>query len=252
MSDIRARHATEKEIAYLREASSMLRLPTSTWATGVVLFHRYCEFTYQQNTIEPLNTHICLILCLYLATKVTEEPRKQQDMINVGYKLAHPTIETHPVGDHLEALRNTMTKSELVLMRILGFDMYVELPHVWISYIFHGMGWCKNSGIPSNNTEDLDPHVKRIADTAYTTANKVVEAALVDYTSARVIAAACIVIAMDIHRERLPARNLDEWAYVWAKASGSYVKDIRRLIEDRADLTNLYDNVEPVPSCQAE
>ncbi|KAJ2083018.1 hypothetical protein H4R24_001134 [Coemansia sp. RSA 988] len=113
------------------------------------------------------------------------------------------------------------------------------------------MGWCENSGI-SSDTSVLDPQTKKIIDTACNAANKVVEAGLVDFTSARVIAAACIVIAMEMHQQRLPARSVDEWTNVWAKAPGSHVMDIRRLIEDQTDLTDLCGNIEPASSCLAK
>ncbi|KAI8322806.1 hypothetical protein GQ54DRAFT_303821 [Martensiomyces pterosporus] len=147
------RKASAEELKYLNAASQMLELPTSTWATGVVLFHRYCSFV-DRSALErdPLDPHICMMLCLYLATKVTEEPRKQRDVINVGYKLAHPESEFLPVGDTLSALRDTMTRGELVLMRTLGFNVNVELPHKWIAYILNGAAWWENNGIPPDDT----------------------------------------------------------------------------------------------------
>ncbi|KAJ2330359.1 hypothetical protein GGH92_009558, partial [Coemansia sp. RSA 2673] len=136
-----ARRPTPDEVVYGKRAAAMLLLPTSTWATGTVLFHRYCDYVSKQSGPggDIIPAHICILLCLYLATKVTEEPRKYRDIINVGFKLEHPESDFLPVGPRLDALRDTMIQGELTLVRILGFNVDVELPHVWIASILYGM-----------------------------------------------------------------------------------------------------------------
>ncbi|KAJ2056258.1 hypothetical protein GGI17_006286, partial [Coemansia sp. S146] len=86
----------------------------------------------------------------------TEEPRKQRDMINVGYKLDNPDSEFLPVDERMDALRNTMTQAELVLIRVLGFNVNVELPHSWIASILYGMVWWEQKGVPPDDTELVD------------------------------------------------------------------------------------------------
>ncbi|ORX74898.1 hypothetical protein DL89DRAFT_264679 [Linderina pennispora] len=92
------------------------------------------------------------MVCIYLATKITEEPRKQRDIINVGYKIANPSQAFLAVGDTLNALRETMDKAELVVLRVLGFNVDVDLPHRWIVQIVYGMAWWADKGIPPDDT----------------------------------------------------------------------------------------------------
>ncbi|KAJ1881799.1 hypothetical protein LPJ66_011261 [Kickxella alabastrina] len=233
------REASANEISYLRKASTMLHLSTSAWATGTVLFHRYCAFvnTNKDPHSDLLPTHISIMLCLYLATKVTEEPRKQRDIINVGYKLAHPDSTFLPISSStLSALRVTLTQGELILMRALGFNVTVDLPHAWIASTLYGMMWWERNGQPPDDTEMVDVRAKRVAGTAWVVANAVVERGLVDREPARLIAAACIYIAMDNHGEKLPAKSLDEWADIWAKSTGRRIEAVRALIEQSIDV----------------
>ncbi|KAJ2548774.1 hypothetical protein EV175_004698 [Coemansia sp. RSA 1933] len=221
------------EIKYLREASQLLLLPTSTWATGTVLFHRYRKTQSKQ-----LDPQIAMMVCMYLATKITEEPRKQRDIVNVGCLLANPTTAKSRVlqinSPTFNSLRYTITQSELFIMRALGFDVNVELPHSWIVTILHGMAWWPSNGDPPEDTEAVDVRLKRIARVAWHLTNDAVVAGLVDQFSARSIAAACIVSALDATGETLPAKSLDAWANMWAKTTGSRVTNIRQVVEQHS------------------
>ncbi|KAJ2584430.1 hypothetical protein GGH95_000385, partial [Coemansia sp. RSA 1836] len=169
--------------------------------------------------------------------KTTEEPRKQRDIINVGYKLAHPSSDFLPVDEQMDALRNTMTQAELVLIRILGFNFNVELPHSWIASILYGMAWWEKRGIPPDDTELVDAQVKNVARLAWLIANNVVIAGLVDREPVQAMAAACILIALRADSVPLPAKALSEWADVWARSSQSRVERVQRLIEEHVDTT---------------
>ncbi|KAJ1902687.1 hypothetical protein LPJ71_005471 [Coemansia sp. S17] len=235
-----ARRPTAEEVDYAKRAASMLLFPTSAWATGMVLFHRYCDYISNQqppdgdNDIIP--SHLCIMLCLYLAAKATEEPRKQRDIINVGYKLDNPESEFLPVDERMYALCNTMTQAELVLIRVLGFNVNVDLPHSWIASILYGMTWWEQKGIPPDDTELVDIQVKNIARLAWLIADNVVIAGLVDREPVQAMAAACILIALQVDGIPLPAKNLTEWADVWARSSASRVERVQRLIEDNVNI----------------
>ncbi|KAJ1825380.1 hypothetical protein LPJ73_009271 [Coemansia sp. RSA 2703] len=178
------------------------------------------------------------MVCIYLATKVTEEPRKQRDIINVGYKLEHPESEFLSVNSTtLGALRRSLTQGELLMMRALGFDFNVELPHVWITSIIYGMAWWERNGVPPVDMETVDIRIKRIAQAAWRIANKVVECGLVDIEPSRLLGAACLAIAMRFCKEKLPAKDDNEWAEIWANASGRQLIQIKKLIEKSTDLS---------------
>ncbi|KAJ2663048.1 hypothetical protein IWW48_001567 [Coemansia sp. RSA 1200] len=182
-----------------------------------------------------------MMLCLYLATKVTEEPRKQRDIINVGYSLENLATSFAcflQVNSPLfNSLRYTMTQGELILMRVLGFNVNVELPHTWIATILYGMAWWQNNGHPPDDTEAVDTRVKQIASTSWRLANEIVVAGIVDRFPARSIGAACIVAALRVHKEPLPAKTLNEWAKLWAKTSGSQLTLIQQAIEQNVSST---------------
>ncbi|KAJ2904747.1 hypothetical protein GGI21_004252 [Coemansia aciculifera] len=136
----------------------------------------------------------------------------------------------------MDALRNTMTQAELVLVRILGFDVNVELPHNWIASILYGMAWWETKGVPPSDTELVDTRVKDVARLAWLVANNAVSAGLADRESARVMAAACILISLRADSLPLPASDLSEWADVWARSSASRVERVQRLIEEHVDI----------------
>ncbi|KAJ2744252.1 hypothetical protein GGI20_003114 [Coemansia sp. BCRC 34301] len=136
----------------------------------------------------------------------------------------------------MDALRNTMTQAELVLVRILGFNVSVELPHSWIASILYGMAWWEKRGIPPDDTEMVDTQVKAVARLAWLIANGVVTAGLVDQEPVQAAAAACILIAMQADGVPLPAKDLNEWADVWARSSASRVERAQRLIKDHVDI----------------
>ncbi|KAJ2726312.1 hypothetical protein GGI07_000623 [Coemansia sp. Benny D115] len=173
-----------------------------------------------------------MMLCIYLATKVTEEPRKQRDIINVGYRLANRDSEILPVTDKVFlGLRASMAEGELAMMRILGFDLSVELPHVWAADILNGMAWwASDNGRPPDDTELVDPRMKRVAAEAWLMANAAVEHGLVDREPARILGAACVAIAIDRCGEALPARSLDEWADIWARTSARRLQAVKELL----------------------
>ncbi|KAJ2858515.1 hypothetical protein J3B02_000105 [Coemansia erecta] len=236
-----ARIPTISELGYLRRASTMLELPTATWATGTVLFHRYCaHLSANKCKTDPLPSQISMMLCLYLATKVTEEPRKQRDIINVGFKIAHPESTFLPVSSTtLAALRTTLSQGELVMMRILGFEFNVELPHAWIASILYGMAWWERNGEPPEDTELVDSRIKNIARYTWIVANCCVESGLVDQAPARILGAACIFISMQFCKEELPARDFEEWADIWAKTSGKKLRAVQELVESSIDTFNI-------------
>ncbi|KAJ1955390.1 Cyclin- protein fam58a [Linderina pennispora] len=177
------------------------------------------------------------MVCIYLATKITEEPRKQRDIINVGYKIANPSQAFLAVGDTLNALRETMDKAELVVLRVLGFNVDVDLPHRWIVQIVYGMAWWADKGIPPDDTERIGVQVKNVARTAWRMASDAVRAGLLDDSgSSRRLGAACVVLAMEINGVPLPARDLSEWADMWAKTSSRRLSETCGVLEQKIRL----------------
>ncbi|KAJ1815527.1 hypothetical protein LPJ60_005682 [Coemansia sp. RSA 2675] len=136
----------------------------------------------------------------------------------------------------MDALRNTMTQAELVLVRILGFNVNVELPHSWIASILYGMAWWEQKGVPPDDTELVDVQIKNVARLSWLIANDMVIAGLVDREPVQAMAAACILIALRESGVPLPAKNLAEWADVWARSSASRVGRVQQLIEDHVDI----------------
>ncbi|KAJ2507896.1 RNA polymerase II subunit A C-terminal domain phosphatase [Coemansia sp. RSA 1939] len=164
---------------------------------------------------------------LELARLITESKDLERDMDGI----IEDVQNRMPHNPLFNSLRYTMTQGELILMRVLGFNVNVELPHTWIAEILYGMAWWRDNGHPPDDTEAVDTRVKQIASTAWRLANEVVVAGLVDRFPARSIGAACIVTALRAHKEPLPVKTLDEWAKLWAKTSGSQLALIQQAIE---------------------
>ncbi|KAJ2002207.1 hypothetical protein GGI04_003439 [Coemansia thaxteri] len=129
-----------------------------------------------------------------------------------------------------------MIQGELTLVRILGFNVDVELPHVWIASILYGMAWWEQGGVPAKDTELVDDQIKYVARLAWKIANRVVSAGLVDREPVQALAATCVLLSLEADGVPLPAKNLSEWTSAWARSPLSQVERTRRLVEERVDI----------------
>ena len=66
---------------------------------------------------------------LYLAGKAEETPCKLRDLINVSYTILNKDKPLIEIAKKYWDLRESIVKSELLFLRLLGFQVTVDNPH---------------------------------------------------------------------------------------------------------------------------
>ncbi len=68
--------------------------------------------------------------CLFLAIKVEEQDTiRLRDILNVCYRTRHPDKPPLDLSDKYWSLRNSVTQTELLIVRALGFKLDFDHPH---------------------------------------------------------------------------------------------------------------------------
>jgi hypothetical protein len=78
---------------------------------------------------------------LYLAGKVKDDPLKIRDVINVTHNTLHRGSAPLELGDEYWNMRDAIVQAELLIMRMLKFEVTIVHPHK-VGGFFH----CKNRG----------------------------------------------------------------------------------------------------------
>lgn len=82
-----------------------------------------------------LPSSLVLVTCVSLAARSTEQHRKIRDILNCAYVVYHSDAQFMQVNDEFFRIRDSCTKCEFVMLRLLNFELLVELPHAWIMRI---------------------------------------------------------------------------------------------------------------------
>lgn len=67
--------------------------------------------------------------CLYLAGKMKDNNLKIRDVMNVSYSTLHRGAAPLELGDQYWAMRDAIVQAELLIMRMLKFQVMPEHPH---------------------------------------------------------------------------------------------------------------------------
>lgn len=67
--------------------------------------------------------------CLYLAGKVKDNPLKVRDVMNVAHNTLHRGSQPLELGDQYWSMRDAIVQAELLIMRMLKFQVTPEHPH---------------------------------------------------------------------------------------------------------------------------
>lgn len=79
------------------------------------------------------------VLCqaiLYLASKSEEEHRRLRDIITVVHRMKFPGAELLHLGTEHTRLRDHIVSTEQLVLRVLGFNLNVELPYNFLYNMF--------------------------------------------------------------------------------------------------------------------
>ncbi|KAK8720536.1 hypothetical protein OTU49_013260, partial [Cherax quadricarinatus] len=116
---------------FIIECGIKLKASVLTIATAATYYHKF----YTVATLEDYDPYLIGSTCIYLASKVEDDDIKIRDIINVGIscvRRGEPPLSLDPYF----TMRDSLIQAELLLMRVLGFKMKVDLPH---QYLLHYM-----------------------------------------------------------------------------------------------------------------
>ncbi|KAI9789328.1 MAG: hypothetical protein M1816_006217 [Peltula sp. TS41687] len=129
-----------KDSTFLGLVADLLRLPESTWLTAHIYYYRYQRFFQthpEAANSNTLDSHSLSLSCLSLACKATESPRRPREILLPAWRVLHfgssssfATLAPAPLSipsATYDALRATIVQGELVLLRLLKFD--IRVPH---------------------------------------------------------------------------------------------------------------------------
>lgn len=143
-------------INYMKRCSDLLKISQQTFSLALTFFHRFnnhYKIKNSKNNIKkniensndeiidpeieiPLDNELLCCTCLYLACKSNEVNRKIRDVINVGYKVLHPEEKTLKIDDSFWKFCNSLVNSELILLRVLKFDVNTKLAYQYLLRFF--------------------------------------------------------------------------------------------------------------------
>nr|CAD7407780.1 unnamed protein product [Timema cristinae] len=197
-----------------------------TIATASILFHRF----FKEADVGGYDVYLIASTTLYLAGKVKDDPLKIRDVINVTHNTLHRGSAPLELGDEYWNMRDAIVQAELLIMRMLKFEVTITHPH---KYMFHYLksleSWFSKeewSRVPLTKTSFAflqDFHF---------------EPSILDYTPQH-IAVACINLALQCYGMQVP--YTDEAEILWYSA---FVQDLHKdqLWEIMEKIMEVYDN----------
>ncbi|KAK0162910.1 hypothetical protein PV327_006641 [Microctonus hyperodae] len=101
-----------------------------TIATAATLYHRFIR----EATPQGYDVYLIASTCLYLAGKIKDDVLKIRDVMNVAENTLHRGSQPLELGEQYWAIRDAMVQAELLIMRMLKFQVVSTHPH---KYLLH-------------------------------------------------------------------------------------------------------------------
>ncbi|XP_022932103.1 cyclin-L1-1-like isoform X1 [Cucurbita moschata] len=125
----------------IQEAGILLKLPQAVMATGQVLFHRF----YSKKSFARFNVKKVAASCVWLASKLEENPRKARQVIIVFHRMECrrenlPIEFLDPTLKKYADLKTELSRTERHILKEMGFICHVEHPHKFISNYLATLG----------------------------------------------------------------------------------------------------------------
>ncbi|XP_050718515.1 cyclin-Q-like [Eriocheir sinensis] len=175
---------------YVIECGIKLKASVLTIATAATYYHKF----YNVATLEEYEPYLIGSTCIYLASKVEDDDIKIRDIINVGIscvRRGEPPLSLDPYF----SMRDSLIQAELLLMRVLGFKMKVDLPHKYmLHYLLSLKEWL---GVDSFN--DLP-----LVHFSWTVLQDIYHSPIVLSYSPQLIAATVIHLALQVYGMTVP------------------------------------------------
>ncbi|ETV92411.1 hypothetical protein, variant [Aphanomyces invadans] len=113
--------------SFIADCSARLHLGHVATTTAMVLAHRYYG-THKTPHSFPQH-QVIGAACIFLATKITEKPRKLRDVMNVVHCASLNVNSPMPTGPEYTAFKERLLDAEQNVLRAIRFDMDVALPY---------------------------------------------------------------------------------------------------------------------------
>ncbi|KAI5855799.1 hypothetical protein BZA05DRAFT_332927 [Tricharina praecox] len=224
-----------------------LRLRSETLCMAFIYTNKYHHFHASSalpSPADPLDPHTLALASLSLATKSTESPRRLREFLLPAYALLQPTAAPLTFPSTLyDALRATLVTAELILLRVLRFDIRLPQPLDYVPRFLSKAlalpGTEHLEGLAEDEREEVS--VVEASETALgREVRAVVLMAVRDYRlvnlfTARTVAAACFFVAaerMGVVLVGVDETGREEW--------------VKRLTSGRVEFEDFEDAVEEV------
>ncbi|XP_018327167.1 cyclin-Q [Agrilus planipennis] len=196
---------------FIFECGMKLQAQPLTIATAAILMHRFFKEVDSSN----YDHYLIAASTLYLAGKVKDDPLKIRDIINVAHNTLHRGSGPLEIGDEYWNMRDAIVQAELLIMRVLKFEVSIVHPHKYMLHYLRTLeGWIgkekwSNSPIARTAAAFLQDYHH--------------DPSILDYPPQH-IAIACISLALQCYGITLPLieENEDEMWY------SVFVKDLQK------------------------
>eukprot|EP01083_Nonionella_stella_P277883 944857_1 len=116
---------------FIQNAGVRLELPETTIATAVHYFQRF----FSVEKFAAHDPYLIARTCLFAAAKNEETPRKMRDVINTTYVVQYPDRPPIAIGSEYWKMKDALSRSEMVLLRSLKFELDVTLPQQFVLFV---------------------------------------------------------------------------------------------------------------------
>nr|CAD7572396.1 unnamed protein product [Timema californicum] len=214
-----------------------------TIATASILFHRF----FKEADVGGYDVYLIASTTLYLAGKVKDDPLKIRDVINVTHNTLHRGSAPLELGDEYWNMRDAIVQAELLIMRMLKFEVTITHPHkdfhfepsildytpqhIAVACINLALQ-CYGMQVPYTDEAELlwysDFHF---------------EPSILDYTPQH-IAVACINLALQCYGMQVPYTDEAELLWYSSESLQAFVQDLHKdqLWEIMEKIMEVYDN----------
>ncbi|OCK80456.1 hypothetical protein K432DRAFT_425724 [Lepidopterella palustris CBS 459.81] len=207
--------------------ADILRLPDETLAMAFIYVNRFTKYTRSAEAVPALDSHTLALSSISLASKSTGSPRRLRSLLVPAHRLLHsasPNSTPLAIPSTLyDTLRHTLVRAELILLRVLKFELRIPLPLEFLPrYLDRTIGELNVEGGGWGGTECYEEfekdrreefQVMSLMETGVGMACRIkaVEACkdyqLANFFPARALAAACVYITfqnrgLDIGKDR--------------------------------------------------
>ncbi|KAL8851704.1 MAG: hypothetical protein Q9221_003435 [Calogaya cf. arnoldii] len=136
--------------AFTDALADILRLPDEALAMSYIYMNKYLRFHRTSEFPDPLDPYVSLpsqfhtqqiihftcqtlsLSTISLASKATESPRRLSSILLPAHALLHPSSTKQQTltipSPTYDALRATLVQADLILLRVLGFQLHLPSP----------------------------------------------------------------------------------------------------------------------------